>query len=88
MIMGIIMVKVVPGWERSVYCCLKGKGGDIRPQSCLWRIRLFPDQAGERVLLSLKRLWRIFNRATMLLRLDLLLSLNSGLQEHIITFTL
>jgi hypothetical protein len=27
MIMGIVMVKVMPGLERSVYCFLKGKEG-------------------------------------------------------------
>ena len=83
MVIGITMVKVMPGEERTVYCSLKGKDGILDVYHIFGEYDFFVVlQAGR--LVKLKELIEdIQETHNVILARTILVGLNNGYQEHV-----
>ena len=82
MVIGITMVKVMPGQERSVYCSLKGKDGILDVYHIFGEYDFFV-VLQEESLVKLKELMEeIQETYNVILVRAILVGLNSGYQEQ------
>ena len=82
MVIGITMVKVMPGQERSVYCSLKGKDGILDVYHIFGEYDFFA-VLQEESLVKLKELMEDIQQThNVILVRSILVGLNSGYQEQ------
>jgi hypothetical protein len=84
MVIGITMVKVMPGEERTVYCSLKGKDGILDVYHIFGEYDFFVVLQAES-LVKLKQLMEnIQETHDVILARTILIGSNNGYQEHTI----
>ena len=82
MVIGITMIKVMPGEERTVYCSLKGKDGILDVYHIFGEYDFFVVLQAE-CIVKLKELMEdIQETHNVILARTILVGLNNGYQEH------
>ncbi len=83
MVIGITMIKVVPGQERSVYCSLKGKEGILDVYHIFGEYDFFMVLQAESLVKLNEIMENIKETHDVALARTILVGWNSGLQEHL-----
>ena len=82
MVIGITMVKVVPGQERSVYCSLKGKDGIMDVYHIFGEYDFFVVLQAKSLIELRDLMENILETHDVILGRTILIGWNSGLQEN------
>jgi DNA-binding Lrp family transcriptional regulator len=82
MVIGITMVKVVPGQERSVYCSLKGKDGIMDVYHIFGEYDFFVVLQAKSLIELRDLMENIQETHDVILARTILIGWNSGLQEN------
>jgi len=83
MVIGITMVKVMPGQERSVYCSLKGKDGILDVYHIFGEYDFFVVLQAESLVKLKELIEDIQETHNVILARTILVGLNNGYQEHV-----
>jgi len=83
MVIGITMVKVMPGEERTVYCSLKGKDGILDVYHIFGEYDFFVVLQAERLVKLKELIEDIQETHNVILARTILVGLNNGYQEHV-----
>jgi len=82
MVIGITMLKVMPGQERSVYCSLKGKDGILDVYHIFGEYDFFVVLQAESLVKLKELIEDIQETHNVILARTILVGLNNGYQEH------
>jgi DNA-binding Lrp family transcriptional regulator len=82
MVIGITMVKVMPGEERIVYCSLKGKDGILDVYHIFGEYDFFVVLQAESLVKLKELMENIQETHDVILARTILISSNNGYQEH------
>ena len=82
MVIGITMVKVMPGQERSVYCSLKGKDGILDVYHVFGEYDFFAVLQAESIIKLKELMENIQETHKVILARTILVGLNNGYQEN------
>ena len=82
MVIGITMIKVMPGEERTVYCSLKGKDGILDVYHIFGEYDFFAVLQAESLVKLKELIEDIQETHNVILARTILVGLNSGYQEH------
>jgi hypothetical protein len=82
MVIGITMVKVMPGEERTVYCSLKGKDGILDVYHIFGEYDFFVVLQAESLVKLKQIMENIQETHDVILARTILVGLNNGYQEH------
>ena len=83
MVIGITMVKVMPGQERLVYCSLKGKDGILDIYHIFGEYDFFVVLQAECLVKLKEFIEDIQETHNVILARTILVGLNNGFQEHV-----
>jgi len=83
MVIGITMVRVVPGQERSVYCSLKGKDGILDVYHIFGDYDFFVVIQADSLLELHELIENVQRMHDVILARTILVGWDSGLQEHL-----
>jgi hypothetical protein len=82
MVIGITMVKVMPGVERTVYCSLKGKDGILDVYHIFGEYDFFVVLQAESLVKLKELMENIQETHDVILARTILIGSNNGYQEH------